>query len=256
MGVVKVDKAKAKLKDWIRRVLYSDDEDKTMSGLPFDSAMMEQVTMEIRNKRMGDWNALTPDEKDKRMQSIVDETWSTMYEKVVKFTQPDRTKEDFDQLMKVYFSTLDPTDQWFGLRHQLSKILSLQAYWNGGEKNVYAIDEQAKKLVEMYNTMPADVTELWKETMKVQKDLTLSGEISLFIKALEPFFVMKILNQVRTEHASSHFVRASHLVMKTVHDHDFKNQMAYYDKAMTNYEDLETEKANLRAEMFEFQHLV
>ena len=83
----------------------------TFSGLPFDSAMMEKVFADIRHERIKgkqDWLELTDNDRKALFQSITDETWETMYEKVVSKTQPERTEKEFNQLRELYFSVSFP----------------------------------------------------------------------------------------------------------------------------------------------------
>jgi len=84
----------------------------------------------------------------------------------------------------------------------------------------------------------------------------LNGEISLFLKALETAFVPKLLNNLRREHASAHFVRAAHRVMIKTHEDDYKMQQEYYENAMNSLPDLEETKASLREQMFDFADMV
>lgn len=252
---IQQDRIKKRMKDWVARVQYDEDTDKTWSGLPFDSEMMNQVLMDIKSEkvqRAGDWNSLTSPQKDQRMKEVVDETWATMYDKVIKYTQPDRTKAEFDELKRVYFSTLKPDDISLGVIKDLSKMLFLQAYWNGGEKLVMEIDQQCKDLRQLYEEMPADYTELWKEALKVQPNLTMAAEVGLFIKALDVGFVPKILNQLRKEHAGANFVRSAHQVILKCHEDDYRIRLKWFDANMASLPNLEEEKKKLREQMFEF----
>merc|ERR1739838_6686 len=49
---IQLDKAKAQLKEWLKRCLFSDHEDVTLSGLPFDSRMMERVHADLRSEKL------------------------------------------------------------------------------------------------------------------------------------------------------------------------------------------------------------
>jgi len=252
---VQQDQIKKRMKDWVSRCQYDEDTDKTWSGLPFDSEMMNQVLADIKHERIqkaGDWNSLDSPGKDQRMTEIIDETWATMYDKVIKYTQPDRTKAEFDELKRVYFSTLKPDDISLGVIKDLSKVLFLQAYWNGGEKLVFEIDQQCKDLRALYEEMPADYVELWKEALKVQPNLTMAPEIGLFIKALDVGFVPKLLNQLRKEHAGAHFVRSAHQVILKCHEDDYQLHKQWYDNNMAALPDLEETKKELRDQMFEY----
>lgn len=252
----KVDQIKSRLKEWKKKIWYDDDENKTWSGLPFDSKMMELVLADIKERKTKDWNDLTGDQKTERMNAIIQETWDTMYDKVIVHTQPDRTKAEFDALMKVYNSTLDPHDYTLSHINNTAKVLFMQTYWAGGEKLILEVDEQAKDLKAYLNESAPNYVLLWKAALELVPDLKMNGEISLFIKALDPHFLPSILDHVREAYACIQFMMTADKAIGAVHDSDYKMQSYWYTEAIKALGDVEEEKAQLREQMFDFPDLV
>jgi len=253
---IRLDKAKAAVKEWFKRLLLSDMGDVTMSGLPFDARMMENVHADLRTERLKTFysdTSLTTKDKLDITDKLVADTWEKMYE-VVKMHQPHRTKKEYDELIKVYHDVLDPKVGLglLGKCHDVAKTLFLQAYWAGGEKMVKEVEKGCEKLVQIYNTWPADYTEQFKTTLTIQPDLAMKGEIGLFIKATEPYFVLKLLNRVRKEHAAMHFTRQAHQVMKDIHQHDYDMQTKYRDQELLKHPPVEESKRDLRAMIPEY----
>merc|ERR1719285_941537 len=149
LHAVTLDRAKAQVKEWYKRLLLSDDGDVTMSGLPFDSRMMERVMMDLRTERLKGFysdTSLTIKDKSAITDKLIDETWEKMYE-VVKHNQPNRTKKEYDELIKVYHEVLDPRDRYLGKMNQTAKTLFLQAYWAGGDKGVKEVEQACLKVL-------------------------------------------------------------------------------------------------------------
>jgi len=252
---IQLDKAKAQLKEWLKRCLFSDDEDVTLSGLPFDSRMMERVHADLRSEKLKGFysdHSLTARDRSDITAKLVAETWDKMYDTVVKQTQPNRTKKEYDELIKVYHDVLDPNARFLGKMNDTAKTLFLQAYWAGGDKMVKEVETAMQNLVNALNTSPADYCEQWKQALVVEPNLTMSGEIGLFIKATDSMFVMKLLNKVRREHCALNFLRSAHQVLGTVHDHDYDFQMEWQNRKMAKLPDLEEEKRGLRSMMADY----
>lgn len=251
LHAVTLDKAKAQVKEWYKRLLLSDEGDVTMSGLPFDSRMMERVHMDLRSERLKGYYSdpnLTIKDKSAITDKLIDETWEKMYE-VVKHNQPNRTKKEYDDLIKVYHEVLDPRDRYLGKMNQTAKTLFLQAYWAGGDKGVKEVEQACQKLLMFWNTWPADYCEQWKQCLTMEPNLSMAGEIGLFIKATDPYFVLKILNFVRREQVSAQLTRCAHKVLLDVHQHDYQMQMEWRDKMSKKHAPLEDTKRELRGMM-------
>jgi len=258
LTALNLDKAKAQLKEWFKRLLLSDDDDLTMSGLPFDSRMMEQVHENMRTDQLKTFYkdpAIGNKEREVIMAKLVAETWDKMFE-VVQQTQPNRTKKEYDDLVKVYHEVLDPTDRYLGRLNEKARTLFLQAYWAGGAKMVTEVEVGMQKLMMWYNTMPADYCEQWQQAISLEKELKLTGEIGMFIKCTDPLFVMKIMKSVREAYCSMHFTRTAHKVLGTVHQHEYEFQVAWQDDMLKKLPDLEEEKRGLRSMMADYSDKV
>eukprot|EP00494_Astrolonche_serrata_P024589 UN24848 len=250
--LVKRDKIKLKLKEWLFRVQDGDDDRKTMSGLPFDQNMMMQVFQDIKTERNRDWLELTSEQKDARMLEIVQEVWDTIYDKVIVHTQPDRTKKEFDDFRKVFFDVFQPEDIYHYRLKDVSKIMFLQSFWAGGEKKVFEIDEQAKKMITAYNDTPADHLEIWKEALRFNPNVKMTGELGLFVKALDTKFIPTLLNKVRLEFTGAYFVRCAQQVLTKVHQDDYEIRKLSLNMEMTDLGDVKEQKAGLREQLMEY----
>lgn len=257
--LAKRDQCKADLKSWFRRCEHADEGPKTFSGLPFDSQMMEQVFADIRHEKLKgrqDWLALSDKQKDEFFEEITTETWATMYEKVVKFTQPDRTEEEFEDLKRVYFDTLNPRDISVSNIKDLSKVLFLSAYWAGGDKTIFKVEEDIQRFKDLIENIPQDVTELWKESLREKPNLKIKGEIAGFIKTLDYAFIPKVLNEIRMAHCKAHYHRAANRVLTAAHEDDYRIRQEYFNTELAGLPDLEETKQNLREQVVEFADLV
>jgi ATP synthase F1 delta subunit len=249
---INLDKLKQAVKDWFVRVHLDDDNDTTMSGLPFDSMEMELVLMEVRNKKENrDFFSLTQDQQVDRLNKIAKETWDSMYDKIIVHRHPERTKKEYEDLVKAYHEVLDPTDMSLGRIDTTTKTLFCQAYWYKGPKGVEEVSNALAKLWDMFNNYPADIVEQWKSALRLEKNLTLSGEVALFVKALEPRFVLKMINEIRREYTSQQFTRTCHKVMATMHQHDYDTQYKRLDDMEKALPPLEDAKAELRELCFD-----
>lgn len=250
---VRREKIKQNVRDWLFRIEHEDDAPKTWSAFPFDANMMLAVFTQLKRESIGaDWYQISADDRDVKMEEMTYQLWDRMYTDVVQYTQPDRSKADFDDLKKVYFDVLDPKDYGVSRLEDLSKGLFLQAYWNGGEKTVMEIDNQLKKLVYLYEEMPPDYVELWKECMKLDPTIKMTGEVSLWLKALDYNFVLKIVNELRVRHAHAHFVRAANRAILTCLEDDYQERLKAYNEELAVLPNLEESKASLREQCFEF----
>jgi len=255
----KIDSCKADLKSWFKRAEHADEGPKTFSGLPFDSLMMEQVFAEIRHEKLKgrqDWLHLTDGQRDAFFEEVTNETWATLYNTVVKETQPDRTEAEFEDLKKTYFDVLNPGDISVSNIKDLSKVLFLAAYWAGGEKRIFAVEEDIKKFKDLIETMPQDVTELWKESLRENPELKLKGEIAGCIKALDHAFLPKLINEIRRSHCYAHYHRAANRVLKTAHEDDYRIRTEFFDSEVAELPDLEEAKQTLREQVVEFADMV
>jgi len=257
--VARQDGAKAELKKWLKRAHHLDDGPRTFSGLPFDSEMMARIFSDIRHERLKgkqDWLDMSDKQREKLFESIADETWATMYEKIVKQTQPDRTEAEFNDLKDMYFSVLHPGDISVSNIKDLSKVLFLSAYWSGGSKGVFEVEEHIQQFVDQVENTPPDVIELWKHACRIDPNLKIKGEIGAFVKAIETGFIPKLISEIRVAHATCHYHRACHRVLTQVHEDDYKQRMVWYDQELLVLPTVEEARQNLREQVVEFTDLV
>jgi len=247
------DKVRAQLREWINRIHSADDSNRTLSGLPFDDVMMNTVFMEVRHDLMSDGFWQKPDvQKDAIAAEVITETWDRMYDRVVQYTQPDRTREEFDDLKKVIREMFHPKDMEHYKFNRFSKHLFLQAYWKGGAKHVEEVDRQVNQLRVIMNEMPQDILELWKAAMVNKPTAPLTGEIGQFVKALDTAFLPKIISQIRTQYHEAQLIKSGYKVMSEVLEEDHKLRMTWYKRELADLPDLEQSKAKLRSEVPNF----
>jgi len=247
------EKMKIKIRDWLFRCEHEDDAPKTWSAFPFDANMMLAVFTQLKRETIGkDWYKISAEERDAKMEDMTFQTWDRMYTDVVKFTQPEATKEQFDDLKNVYFDVLNPKDYGVSRLEDLSKGIFLQAYWNGGEKTVMEIDSQIAKFNHLYDNMPADFIELWKEALRLNPSIKLSGEVGLWLKAIDTGFVLKLINELRVKHARAHYVRAANRAILTATEDDYQERLRAYNTEISKLPNLEDLKQSLREQCFEF----
>jgi len=257
--LAKRDQCKADLKSWFRRSEHADEGPLTFSGLPFDSQMMEQVFADIRHEKLKgrqDWLSLSDAQKDEFFEEVTTETWASMYDKVVKHTQPDRTEAEFEDLKKIYFDVLNPRDISVSNIKDLSKVLFLSAYWAGGEKRIFKVEEDIQRFKDLIENIPQDVVELWKESMRETPDLKIRGELAGFIKTLDYAFLPKLINEIRMSHCKAHYHRAANRVLTAAHEDDYRIRQEFFDEELAELPDLEETKQTLREQVVEFADLV
>jgi len=253
------DQRKADLKSWFKRSEHADEGPKTFSGLPFDSVMMESVFAEIRHQKLKgrqDWLMLTDKQRDDFFTEVTNETWATLYNTVVKHTQPDRTEAEFEDLKKLYFDVLNPADISVSNIKDLSKVLFLAAYWAGGEKQIFTVEKDIQRFRDLIETTPQDVTEIWKEALREDPNQKLKGQVAGCIKALDSAFIPKLVNEIRRSHCYAHYHRASNRVLTQAHEDDYKIRTDYFNKEIAELPDLEETKQSLREQVVEFADMV
>jgi F0F1-type ATP synthase delta subunit len=252
-----IEELKNELKFWLFRINNDDDQYFTPSGLPFDSAMMAQVFEDIKSEKHKDFALCNFEERQRKTQEMVDEMWATMYDKVVKYTQPERTEEEFNTLKKVYMEVFGGQNI-FKLEIQnsaiteLAQVMFLQAFWQGGDKLVYQLEQEMINYMDIYEDNTNDVLELWKYALFLKPDIKLTGELGLWVKALDVAFVPKMLNEARLDFSGANIMRTAHRVIDVVHQSDFDTKMKYYNADKAKYPPVEETKQKLREQMFEF----
>ena len=68
-----------------------------------------------------------------------------------------------------------------------------------------------------------DVLESWKYALFLKSDIKLTGELGLWVKALDVAFVPKMLNEARLDFSSANIRRTTHRVIDVVHQSVFGN---------------------------------
>lgn len=247
------DKLKGELKEWLLRILSDDDSNRTMSGLPFDEVMMGDIYLQVRHDKMRDgfWQK-TAAEKDAISDEVVQEVWDRMYDQVVAHTQPNRTKEEFNDLRKVYWEMFHPKDIEHYKFNKVSKLLFLQAYWKGGEKLVKEVDHQVNLVREIYQNTPADILELWKQAMVDSPDSPIASEVALFVKALDTAFLPKIISNIRSEYCGAQLIRTGHKVLQEVFEDDLEIRMQWFKRELAELPETDESMNKLREELPDF----